>query len=72
VPNEFNPDITSFIYINDELGEDVKMIFSKIKYIGAITNRDAREFGTKVYLCEDPVASFNKLWKERLRQLNKK
>lgn len=72
VPNEFNPDITSFIYINDELGEDVKTIFSKITYIGAITNRDAREFGTKVYLCEEPVGSFNKGWRELIQQLNKK
>lgn len=72
VPNEFNPDITSFIYINNELGEDVKTIFSKITYIGAITNRDAREFGTKVYLCEEPVGSFNKGWRELLQQLNKK
>jgi hypothetical protein len=69
-PKSFNPDITSAIYINDELGEDVKIVFRKITEIGKISNPDAREFGTTVYLCEDPVTSFNKFWKERLKSLD--
>jgi hypothetical protein len=68
-PKSFNPDITSFIYINDELGEDVKLLFRKITEAGKITNPDAREFGTTVYLCEDPIMSFNLFWKDRLKQL---
>ena len=70
-PKSFEPDITSFIYINDELGEDVKLVFRKITEIGKISNPDAREFGTAVYLCEEPVMSFNKFWKERLKQLDR-
>ncbi len=71
IPQQFNPDITSFIYINDELGEDVKAIFRKISVVGSISNPDAREFGTTVYLCQDPVLSFNLFWTERLRHLDK-
>ncbi len=64
-PKEFNPDITSLIYINNEMGDDIKNLFSKITIIGKISDPDAREYGTTVYLCEDPVMSFNKFWKER-------
>ena len=48
----FDPDITSFIYINDEMGKDVKLLFNKITEVGKISNPDAREFGTTVYLCQ--------------------
>ena len=68
-PEEFNPDITSMVYINDEPGEDVKTLFSKIIIIGKISAPDAREYGTSVYLCEEPVISFNKFWIERTREL---
>ena len=61
IPEQFDPDITSFIYINDELGEDVKNLFRKITNVGRISNPDAREFGTTVYLCQDPVMSFNQV-----------
>jgi hypothetical protein len=66
-PKRFEPDITSFVYINDELGDDVKMLFAKITEVGKITNPDAREFGTAVYLCQEPRDSFNKFWQERIR-----
>lgn len=69
IPKEFDPDITSFIYINDEMGEDVRMLFTKITKIGSISNPDAREFGTAVYLCEDPADSFNKFWKLRIKDI---
>lgn len=63
IPKSFDPDITSFIYINDEMGDDVKRVFKKITEVGKITNPDAREFGTTVYLCQEPADSFNKFWK---------
>jgi hypothetical protein len=69
IPEEFNPDITSFIYINDELGKDIQELFNKITLIGKISNPDAREFGTAVYLCEYPEISFNEFWTERLKRL---
>lgn len=70
IPVQFDPDITSFIYINDELGEDVNMLFRKIRKIGSISDPDAREYGTCVWLCQDPVGSFNSFWKIRLEELN--
>ena len=69
IPKSFVPDITSVVYINDEMGEDVKQVFRKITKIGSISNPDARELGTTVWLCEDPAGSFNGFWKKRLEQI---
>jgi hypothetical protein len=69
IPQKFNPDISSAIYINDELGDDIQHQFAKITEIGKISNPDAREFGTTVWLCESPSISFNVFWTARLKQL---
>jgi hypothetical protein len=69
IPIQFDPDITSVVYINGELGKDINSFFRKITIVGSISNPDAREYGTTVYLCEDPVASFNEFWKRRLEEL---
>jgi hypothetical protein len=69
IPDQFDPDITSIVYINNEPpGEDVKALFRKITVIGSISDPDAREFGTTVYLCEYPVQSFNSFWVARLKK----
>jgi hypothetical protein len=68
IPERFDPDITAFVYINDEIGEDVKQVFRKITKVGSISNPHAREFGTTVWLCEEPAGSFNKFWEERVEQ----
>ena len=69
IPERFDPDITSIVYINDdEPGEDLKTLFRKITVVGRISNPDAREFGTTVYLIEEPVRSFNSFWSERIKQ----
>jgi hypothetical protein len=70
IPRKFNPDIKSFIYINDKPGEDIKNLFGKISLIGRISNRDAREYGTAVYLCEFPKTSFNEFWMKRINRLD--
>jgi hypothetical protein len=62
IPEKFDPDIKSFIYINRKLGEDVQRLFGKTTLVGKISNPDAREYGTAVYLCENPVNSFNQFW----------
>jgi hypothetical protein len=69
IPEQFDPDITSLIYINRKPGEDIRNLFKRVTKIGSITNPDAREFGTSVYLCEEPVMSFNKFWTERITRL---
>jgi hypothetical protein len=66
----WNPDheITEFIYINNELGKDVGLLFEDIQEIGRITNPLAREYGTQVYLCKKPRISFNQFFHERLQK----
>jgi hypothetical protein len=68
-PRQFDPDIKSMIYINDNPGEDVKALFGKITLVGRVCNPDARENGTGVFLCEKPTGSFNGFWRSRLKNL---
>jgi hypothetical protein len=69
-PRQFDPDITSIVYINYEKpGEDVRALFKKITKIGSITNTHSREYGTSVYLCQEPVQSFNLFWKIRTEDM---
>lgn len=62
-----NADI--FIYVNDELGEDIQALFADIKLIGKVENPYARERGTSVYLCRQPRQSFAALWKQRVQEV---
>lgn len=57
------------IYVNDELVEDIQLAFAKITLIGQVNHPYARERGTQVYLCELPVAAFNELWTQCLREV---
>jgi hypothetical protein len=68
-PREFSVEIQSVVYINDNLGEDVRALFNDIRETGRISNPLAREYGTTVYLCQKPVRSFNAFWKERIVQV---
>ncbi len=68
-PGRFDPDINSVVYINDEAGDDVKSLFREMTLIGRISNPDAREYGTGVFLFNDPVTSFNEFWIERLKEV---
>jgi len=66
-----NPDheITSIIYINSELGEDINELFADCRLTGMIENPLAREYGTGVWLCTKPRSSFNKFWRQRVPQI---
>ncbi len=64
-PREFPVEIKSLIYINHTLGEDVEELFATTRLIGRISDPHAREYGAAVYLCEDPVTSFNEFWRVR-------
>ncbi|MBW6500165.1 MAG: hypothetical protein K0B05_02125 [Bacteroidales bacterium] len=37
--------------------------------MGYISDPHAREYGTAVYLCEEPSVSFNAFWSERIKQV---
>ncbi|WP_337043491.1 ArnT family glycosyltransferase [Emticicia sp. 17c] len=68
-PREIPATTDTFIYINDELGEDINKLFTDIRLIGTISDPLAREHGTMVYLCQKPKASFSQFWKERVAGL---
>lgn len=59
------------IYVNDELGEDIYTLFADIKTIGKIENPYAREYGTTVYLCQQPRQPFGDLWAQRVKEVLK-
>ena len=67
LPKSFSTEITEVIYINDEIGEDVQELFADIQKVGEISNPLAREYGTTVYLCQNPKRSFNKFWEEVIK-----
>jgi hypothetical protein len=68
-PDKFDPDIEYLVYINDELGENVRKLFPDIREIGRISNVNAREYGTTVYLCRNPNSSFNKFWADVVKRV---
>jgi hypothetical protein len=70
-PDTITKEITSFIYINDELGSDVAHLFADVRIIGRISNINAREYGTTVYLCEKPVSNFSQFLMERIYEERK-
>lgn len=65
-PDSLDREITHFIYVNDELGEDVQQLFADIRLVGTIENPRARERGTRVYICKAPRESFRNFYKSRI------
>jgi len=68
-PRNLDHEITTLIYINGNLGEDVQSLFAECHEVGRIGDPLAREFGTGVWLCTKPNESFNEFWKGRVLQL---
>jgi len=64
VPKYFDTEITSLIYINDELGSNVEALFEDITIIGRIDDPLSRQYGVTIYLCQKPRSSFNIFWKD--------
>ncbi|MEZ4765353.1 MAG: hypothetical protein R3C26_19865 [Calditrichia bacterium] len=48
----------TFIYVNDELGEDIQQMFGNIELAGSLDKPLARENGVQVYICRDPKPEF--------------
>ena len=67
-PDLLNHEIREFIYVNDELGEDLQRGFGDIKEIGRIQNINAREYGTRVYLCRKPRGDVQAFLKARIAE----
>ena len=69
IPQNINPEVDEFIYVNHELGPDVAELFSDIREIGRISNPHAREYGAQVYLCKKPVSNFYTFLNTRISQV---
>jgi hypothetical protein len=61
----------ALIYINDEIGDDVKALFASITEVGAIRNPLAIEYGTKVWLCREPRSDMSAFWAERVQYVRR-
>jgi hypothetical protein len=66
IPDSISPERDLLFYVNDELGEDVDSLFAQCDSIGSVTNVNAREYGTTVYLCRSPKDNFNRFWVDRV------
>lgn len=69
VPRNPDHEITNLIYINGELGEDIRSLFADCRLIGQIKNPLARECGVGVWLCTKPISSFNSFWRRQVTQV---
>jgi len=63
-PRSLPSNVNTLIYINDELGDDVRQVFGSAREVGRITNPLAREYGTKVFLCTNPRGSLPAFWEQ--------
>jgi len=68
IPLIFKPDISSVVYIDDEVDEDIHRIFGKLTKVGSVSNPLSSEYGTSVWLLEEPLENFNYFWIERVKQ----
>jgi hypothetical protein len=65
-PDSLDREVSTFIYVNDELGEDVQAIFGDIVAVDELKTPFAREKGTRVYLCKAPRTSFRDFYAARI------
>ena len=68
IPDTISSKVDHFIYINDEMGNDVRNLFGTIDSLPAMKNPLAREYGTMVYFCTDPKKPFKNLWEQRVKE----
>jgi hypothetical protein len=60
-----------FIYVNREPG-DIKKLFNRVTEIGSVEDPYARERGTMVFLCTDPVVNVKEVYRQRAEQEKKR
>ena len=71
MPDSIPYNLKYFIYVNDELGSDIKSGFASIDSLGSITNPYAREHGTTVYLCTSPNREFLTFVRDKMQRIKK-
>ncbi len=58
----------TLIYVNDNLGSDVKSLFNNVALVGEVETPYARIRGEQVYLCQNPKSSLVDFWNEQVQQ----
>lgn len=66
LPDSIPSDLQTFIYINDELGDDMPGFFQKIELVWQLDMPLSRQHGDQIYLCQFPTPAFF----ERMRRGN--
>jgi len=66
VPDAYPESINRMIYINHEVGENVRNLFSQIEKVGELSHPHARENGLGIYLMQAPRSSFASFLNERI------
>jgi hypothetical protein len=61
--------LSTLIYVNDELGEDIQHFFADIELAGQVNNEFYRENGLQVYLCRHPRPDFADFYREKVGRL---
>lgn len=61
-------DFKTLIYVNDDTS-GIKKMFANVRLMGKINNRLAREQGTGVFLCKDPLPEFYPFYKEKVKKM---
>jgi len=61
--------LSTLIYVNDELGEDIQHFFANIELAGQVNNEHFRENGLQVYLCRHPRNNFQQFYREKAGRL---
>jgi len=61
--------LSTLIYVNDELGEDIQHFFANIELAGQVDNVYYRENGLQVYLCRNPRHEFANFYREKVGRL---
>jgi hypothetical protein len=72
LPQKFDTEISEVVYVigTDALESknfnDMKDFFDVMIEIGSVENSLAIEYGTKIYLFQDPKSNFNAFWKDQI------
>jgi hypothetical protein len=62
-------ELTTLIYVNHELGEDIQHFFAEIELAGRVKDPHFRENGVQVYVCKNPRNGFQNFYKNKASAL---
>jgi hypothetical protein len=72
LPQKFDNEISEVVYVigtdafESKNFNDMKAFFDVMIEIGSVENSLAIEYGTKIYLFQDPRSNFNAFWKDQI------